>query len=371
MRAVTLRAHGGPDVLQLEELPVPTPGPGEVRIKIAAVALNHLDVWVRKGGPAFHLELPHRLGADIVGTVDDVGPGVGDLKHGSKALIQPGLSCGRCAACVAGDDNLCRHYRILGENAQGGYGEYIVVPRINVAPYPANLGWAEASATILTFLTAWQMVVHKARVTPGSTVLVQGGGSGVGVAAIQIARLYGARVITTVGSDAKIAPARALGADEVINYRTTDFAAAVKVMTGKRGVDVVLDHVGGDVLAASIRAVRVGGRVVTCGATAGFHPAIDLRHIFFRQVELLGSTMGRKADLLALQEHVAAGRLKPVVHTVLPLAAAADGHRLLEDRAVFGKVVLAVDPTIPLGAPSGHVPSGAHGPHGPHGPVAA
>ncbi len=346
MQAVTLRAHGGPEVLQLEELPVPSPGPGEVRIKVAAVALNHLDVWVRKGGPAFKLTYPHRLGADVVGTIDEVGAGVTGLAPGARAVVQPGLSCGLCAACLSGDDNLCRHYSILGEHSSGGYGEYVVVPRINVAPYPASLGWAEAASSILPFITAWQMVVRKAQVTPGQTVLVHGGGSGVGVAAIQIARLFGARVITTVGSDGKIAPARALGADEVINYRTTDFAAAVRQLTGKRGVDAVFDHVGGDVLAASIRAVRVGGRVVTCGATAGFHPAIDLRHVFFRQVELLGSTMGRKADLLAILEHVAAGRLRPVVHAVLPLAAAAEGHRLLEDRAVFGKVVLAVDPAV-------------------------
>jgi NADPH:quinone reductase-like Zn-dependent oxidoreductase len=343
---MTLRAHGGPEVLHLEDIPRPEPGPGEVRVKIAAVALNHIDVWVRKGGPAFHVEYPHRLGADVVGTIDAVGAGVDDLELGARTGVQPGVSCGRCAQCLAGDDNLCRRYRILGENTQGGYGEYLVVPRINIAPYPANLPWEQAAAGILTFLTAWQMVVRKAQVTPGQTVLVQGGGSGVGVAAIQIARLHGAKVITTVGSDAKIAPARALGADEVINYRTTDFAAAVRTLTGKRGVDAVLDHVGGDVLAASIRAVRVGGRVVTCGATGGFTPTIDLRHIFFRQVELLGSTMGRKADLLAVLEHVAAGRLKPVVHAVLPLAAAADGHRLLEERAVFGKVVLAVDPSI-------------------------
>ena len=346
MRAVTLRTHGGPEVLQVEELPVPVPGPGEVRIKIAAVALNHLDVWVRKGGPAFRLEYPHRLGADVVGTVDAVGAGVTDLEPDARAVVQPGLSCGRCAQCLAGDDNLCRQYRLLGESAQGGYAEYLVVPRANIAPYPANLGWAEAASVILPFLTAWQMVVRKAQVTPGATVLVQGGGSGVGVAAIQIAKLYGARVITTVGSDAKIAPARALGADEVINYRSADFAAVTRALTGKRGVDVVIDHVGGEVFASSIRAVRIGGRVVTCGATSGFHPAIDLRHIFFRQVEVLGSTMGRKADLLAVLDHVGAGRLKPVVHTVLPLAAAGEGHRLLEERAVFGKVVLAVDPSL-------------------------
>jgi NADPH:quinone reductase-like Zn-dependent oxidoreductase len=348
MQAMTLRTHGGPEVLHLEEIPRPEPGPGEVRVKVAAVAMNHIDLWVRRGGPAFHVEYPHRLGADIVGTVDALGPGVDDLEVGARAVVQPGVSCGRCPQCIGGDDNLCRRYRILGENAQGGYGEHLVVPRVNVAPYPTNLGWVEAAAAILPFLTAWQMVVRKAQVAPGQTVLVHGGGSGVGVAAIQIARLHGAKVITTVGSDGKLGPAKALGADEVINYRTTDFGAAVRTLTGKRGVDVVLDHVGGDVLAASIRAVRVGGRVVTCGATAGFTPTIDLRHIFFRQVELLGSTMGRKADLLAVLDHLAAGRLRPVVHAVLPLAAAAEGHRILEDRAVFGKVVLAVDPSIAL-----------------------
>lgn len=343
MRAMVLREHGGPEVLHEESLPVPAPGPGEVRIRIAAVALNHLDVWVRKGGPAFKLEYPHRLGSDIVGAIDAVGPGVTDLATGTKVAVQPGLSCGLCAACLGGRDNLCRRYRILGENAQGGYAEAIVVPRANVAPYPGDLAPAEAAASILSFLTAWQMVVHKAAVGPGDTVLVQGGGSGVGVAAIQIARMHGARVLTTVGSDDKVAAARALGADVVVNYTTADFVEVVKRETGKAGADVVIEHVGGEVFARSIRAVRNGGRIVTCGATAGFAPAIDLRHVFFRQVEILGSTMGSKADLLAVLGHVAAGRLKPIVHAVLPLAQAADAHRLLERRASFGKVVLAVD----------------------------
>lgn len=342
MRAQVLRSHGGPEVIVAEELPRPTPGPGQVRVAIAAVALNHLDVWVRRGGPAFKLEYPHRLGSDVVGTVDAVGPGVDDVAIGTRVVVQPGLACGLCAACLAGDDNLCRHYRILGENAQGGYAEAICVPRVNLAPYPGDLPWVEAAAVILPFLTAWQMIVRKGQVGPGSTVLVHGGGSGVGSAAIQIAKLHGARVLTTVGSDAKLAPARALGADLAINYRTEDFAAVARAHTDKRGVDVVIEHVGGEVFERSIRAVRNGGRIVTCGATAGFTPSIDLRHIFFRQVEVLGSTMGRKADLLAVLGHVAAGRLRPVVHAALPLAAAADGHRLLEERAVFGKVVLTV-----------------------------
>lgn len=339
MQAMVFREHGGPEVLHAEQLPVPEPGPGEVRVRVRAVALNHLDIWTRRGGPAFKLTFPHLLGADIAGVVDAVGPGA-TATVGAKVVLQPGLSCGRCAACLGGHDNLCRHYSILGEHKPGGYAEYIVVPEANLAPYPERLDFAHAASAILPFLTAWQMVVHKARVAPGDTVLVQGAGSGIGVAAIQIARLYGARVIATAGSDDKVARARALGADVGINYTTADFAAECRALTGKRGVDAVIEHVGGDVFAASIRAVRNGGRIVTCGATAGFHPAIDLRHIFFRQIEVLGSTMGSKADLLAVLSHVAAGRLEPVVHRVMPLAEAADAHRLLENRAAFGKVVL-------------------------------
>jgi NADPH:quinone reductase-like Zn-dependent oxidoreductase len=340
MDAVVLREHGGPDVLRLEQLPVPEPGPGEVRVRIRAVALNHLDVWVRKGGPAFHVEYPHRLGADIAGTIDALGPGVDDVTAGAKTVVQPGLSCMRCAQCLSGRDNLCRKYRILGENTQGGYAQYIVVPRVNLAPYPERLGFPEAASVLLPFLTAWQMVVRKAEVAPGQTVLVHGAGSGIGVAAIQIVKLYGGRVIATASTDAKLAQARALGADETINYATTDFVARAKELTGKRGVDAVIEHVGGDTFAGSIKATAAGGRIVTCGATAGFTPAIDLRHIFFRQLQVLGSTMGSKGDLLAVLDHVAAGRLRPVVHAVLPLARAADAHRLLEDRAAFGKVVL-------------------------------
>jgi NADPH:quinone reductase-like Zn-dependent oxidoreductase len=210
-------------------------------------------------------------------------------------------------------------------------------------PYPGDLPFTEVAAVPLVFLTAWQMVVDKARVRPGQTVLVQAAGSGVSSAAIQIAKLHGARVIATTSSDAKMEAARALGADEVINYATQDFVAEVKRLTGKRGVDVVIEHVGGDVMSKSVAATTSGGRIVTCGATAGFEPKIDLRHVFFRQIEILGSTMGSKGMLFPILEHVKAGRLKPVVGRVLPLWDAAEGHRLLESRAVFGKVVLEVD----------------------------
>ena len=339
MNAIVLRSHGGPEVLELAELPLPEPGPGQVRVRIAAVALNHLDLWVRKGGPAFKLPFPHLLGSDIAGTVDALGPGT-TATLGAKVVVQPGLSCGTCAQCLGGHDNLCRFYKILGEHANGGYCEAICVPEMNLAPYPDRLSFPEAAAAILPFLTAWQMVVHKARVAPGDTVLVHGAGSGIGVAAIQLAKLHGARVIATAGTDDKLARAKALGADVLVNYQTGDFVAECRAQTGKRGVDAVIEHVGGEVFTGSLRAVRAGGRIVTCGATAGFHPQIDLRHIFFRQVEVLGSTMGSKADLLHVLGHIAAGRLSPVVHEVLPLARAADAHRILERREAFGKVVL-------------------------------
>ena len=340
MEAVVLRDHGGPEVLHLERVPRPEPGPGEVRVRVVAVALNHLDVWVRKGGPAFKLEYPHRLGSDIAGVIDAVGAGVDLGLVGTRTVVNPGLSCGHCQACLSGADNLCRHYRIIGENAHGGYAQYVVVPRANLAPYPGALSFPEAAASILPFLTAWQMLVRKARIEPGQWVLVHGAGSGVGVAAVQIARLFGARVIATAGSDDKIARALLLGAEHGINYRAVDFVTEARKLTDRRGVDVVFEHVGGDTFAASIRAVRNGGRIVTCGATAGFTPQIDLRHVFFRQVEILGSTMGPKGDLYTVLDHIAAGRLAPVIHKVMPLARAAEAHRMLESREVFGKIVL-------------------------------
>ena len=338
--AVVLREHGGPEVLRREALPVEEPGPGQVRVAVRAVAMNHMDLWVRRGGPAFHVEMPHRLGCDVSGVVDAVGPGVSDLDAGTRVVVNPGLSCGVCRACLSGRDNLCPRYRILGENAQGGYGQLLVVPRQNIAPYPGELGFPEAAASLLTFLTAWQMLVDKAAVQPGETVLVHGAGSGVGVAAVQIARLWGARVIATAGSDEKLARARELGAEEGINYRTADFVAEVKWMTDRRGVDVVFELVGGDTFARSIKATRSGGRIVTCGATSGFSPQIDLRHVFFRQISILGSTMGSKGTLLEVLEHVAAGRLRPVIDRVMPLSQAAEAHRALEAREVFGKIVL-------------------------------
>lgn len=340
MDAVVLREHGGPEVLSYESIDAPEAGPGQVRVAVKAVAMNHIDLWVRRGSPAFHLEYPHRLGADIAGVVDAVGAGVTGIAPGDKVVINPGVSCGHCKACLAGDDNLCREYKILGENAQGGYGQLIVVPAQNIAPFPGDLSFEEAAAGLLTFMTSWQMLVRKARIRPGQLILVHGAGSGVGVAALQIARLFNCRIIATAGSDDKLERSVELGAEHTINYRTSDFVAEVKKLTDKVGVDVVFEHVGGETFANSIKITRNGGRIVTCGATAGFKPAIDLRHVFFRQIEILGSTMGSKADMLEVLEHIAAGRMKPIVHEVLPLRDAAKGHAILEGREAFGKVVL-------------------------------
>jgi NADPH:quinone reductase-like Zn-dependent oxidoreductase len=349
--AIVLRAHGGPEVLVRETIDLPDPGPREVRVRVRAVAMNHLDLWVRRGLPHLKLEYPHRLGADIVGEIDALGPGArgprpgasSAARVGDRVVINPGLSCGVCERCLSGQDHLCRKYAILGEHTSGGYARHVVVPDANLLPYPGELPFTQVAAVPLVYLTAWQMVVDKGGVRPGQTVLVQAAGSGVSSAAIQIAKLHGAQVLTTVGSDAKADRARALGADVVINYKTQDFVDEVRRATGKRGVDLVIEHVGGEVMARSVLATTSGGRIVTCGATAGFEPKIDLRHVFFRQIEILGSTMGPKGSLFGILEHVKAGRLRPVVDRVLPLWDAADAHRALEGRDAFGKIVLEVN----------------------------
>jgi NADPH:quinone reductase-like Zn-dependent oxidoreductase len=340
--AMVMRATGGPEVLERATIDLPDPGPREARIRVRAVAVNHIDIWARRGLPHFRYEFPHRLGADVVGEIDALGPGaIG--KVGDRIVVNPGLSCGACERCLLGQDNFCRKYRIMGENTQGGYSRHIVVPDANLLPMPKNLSFTDAAAIPLCFLTAWQMVVRKGQVRAGQTVLVQAAGSGVSSAAIQIAKMLGARVIATTSTGEKAARAKALGADEVINYTTHDFVEECKRLTEKKGADVIIEHVGGDVLAKSIVAAAWGGRIVTCGATTGFMPTIDLRHVFFRQVEVLGSTMGSKGDLFGIMRHVEAGTLKPVVDRVLPLWSAAEAHQLLEDRKVFGKIVLEVD----------------------------
>lgn len=340
MKAVVLHRHGGPEVLEQAELPDPRPGCGEVLVRVKAVALNRLDLWVRGGLPNLKLEYPHILGSDIAGVVEALGDGVTGVEVGSKVLLQPAVSCGRCEACLSGRDNLCRKYAILGENTRGGYAELLAVPVSSLLPYPEPLPFEQAACLPLTFMTAWQMVVRKANVRPGEWVLVQAGGSGVGSAAIQICKLLGATVVTTVGSPDKADKARALGADHVIDYQAQDFVAEVRRLTGRRGVDVVVEHVGPATMAGSLRSLTWGGRLAICGSTTGPTAEINLTEVFFRQLQILGSTMGSKADLFAVLEHVRAGKLRPVFDAALPLARAREAHERLASRGPFGKLVL-------------------------------
>jgi NADPH:quinone reductase-like Zn-dependent oxidoreductase len=342
MEAMVLRTHGGPEVLNRETIEIPPPGPREVLVRVKAVAMNHMDLWVRRGLPNLKLTYPFRLGCDIAGVVEELGPGARGVKVGDRVMLQPGVSCGVCAACLAGRDNFCKKYGILGENTQGGYGELVTIGDTNVLPLPEKLSFEEGASLPLCTLTAWQMVKSKAQVKAGQTVLIQAAGSGVSSIAIQLCKRIGARVIATTGTDEKAKRAKELGADEVINYATQDFVAEVKRLTDKIGADVVLDHVGGEVFEKSILAARWGGRIVTVGATAGFSPKIDLRHIFFRQIEVLGSTMGSKGDLWAALPEIAAGHIKPVIDRTVPIWDAREAHVALEGRKAFGKIVLAV-----------------------------
>jgi NADPH:quinone reductase-like Zn-dependent oxidoreductase len=341
--AMVLERHGGPEVLERKTIDLDPPGPCQARVRVHAVAMNHMDIWVRLGGPAFKLQYPHRLGCDLAGVVEELGPGARGVAVGDRVMVQPGLSCGVCKACLSGRDNLCRSYRILGENAQGGYARHVNMPDVNLIKIGAALGFSEAAALPLCTLTAWQMVFKKAQVKPGQTVVVHAAGSGVSSIAIKMCKLVGARVIATTGSPEKRDRAKALGADEVIVTGEQDYVAEVKRLTGKAGADVILDHVGGELFEKAIAAAAWGGRIVICGSTAGFAAKVDLRQIFFRQVEVLGSTMGSKGDLLEALPMILDGRLRATVDREVSLWDAREAHEALENRKVFGKVVLTID----------------------------
>jgi NADPH:quinone reductase-like Zn-dependent oxidoreductase len=340
MKAVLMRAHGGPEVVRLEDLPDPSPGAGEVVVAVKAAALNHLDVWVRKGWPGLRVSFPHVFGSEAAGIVEAVGPGAGGVKVGDEVVVIPSFGCRRCERCRTGHENHCRSFTIYGEHVSGGQSERFVVPASDVVPKPSCLSFEEAAAVPLTFMTAWHALVERAQVRVGETVLVHAAGSGVGVAAVQIAKLLGARVIATAGSDAKLEKARALGADELVNYEKQDFAQEVRRLTDKRGVEVVFEHVGKSTWEKSILSTALGGRIVTVGATTGFDPPTDLRHVFYRQLSILGSTMGTAGDLTTILRFVAEGKLRPVVDRVLPLADARAAQELLSARTQFGKIVL-------------------------------
>ncbi len=340
MRAIAFERHGGPEVLQAMDLPDPPLRADEVRVEVKACGINHLDLWVRRGLPGLAVEMPHVLGNDVVGVAAEVGALVGHVKPGDRVLVLPTLSCGVCPACFAGDDNLCRFHDVLGRRRNGGYAERVVVPGVNCLPYPDDLPWEQAAAVPLVFLTAWHMLSGRARVRPGEDVLVIGASGGVGSAAVQVAKLLGARVIATAGSRERAERARALGADDVLDHSTEDVAARARELTGRKGVEVVAEHVGGPVFEKAVAALARNGRLVTCGDTIGNRATLDLDLLFGRHLSLLGSWMGRRSEMLEVLAHVRAGRLRPVLDTVMPLAEARRAHERIEAREMFGKVVL-------------------------------
>jgi NADPH:quinone reductase-like Zn-dependent oxidoreductase len=338
MKAVRIYQFGGPEVLTYEDVPDAQPRKDQVLIRVKACSLNHLDVWVRKGLPG--VKLPHILGSDIAGEVAEIGEHISGFKTGQRVLVAPMHFCGHCAQCVAGVQNQCREFTVLGNGVDGGNCELIAVPAATVIAIPAALDFNQASSVPLVFVTAWHMLVGRAGVRPGQTVLVLGASSGVGIAAIQIAKLFHCRVITTAGDEAKLEKGRALGADFGINHYKQKISEEVRKITNKEGVDIVVEHVGAATWDESVKSLKSGGTLVTCGATTGPSAGIDLRYLFARQLSLLGSYMGTMGELHEVLSHVFAGRLKPVVDRVFPLKDLRAAHELLENGQMFGKIVV-------------------------------
>ncbi|MEK6572199.1 MAG: zinc-binding dehydrogenase [Bacteroidota bacterium] len=340
MKCVRVYEHGGIDKLIYEDIPVPKFRPDEVLINVKATSVNHIDLWVRQGLPGVRFRLPMIPGVDAAGIVAEKGEAVSHVKVGDRVVVAQGISCGHCTHCLNGNDNLCKDYLLIGEHRDGADAEYLAVPGRNVLPLSEKISFEEAAAAALVFLTAWQMLVDKAKVKPGEDVLVNGASSGVGSAAIQIAKLFGARVIATTSTDEKAAKAKELGADEVINYKRQNVLEEVRRLTGKRGVDIVIDHVGKSMWEQSIKSLTKGGRLVTCGATSGYDAVTDLRYVYYKQIQILGSTMGRKGDLITIFKFIEQGKLKPVIDRVLPLREVREAHRLIEEGKHFGKIVM-------------------------------
>jgi NADPH:quinone reductase-like Zn-dependent oxidoreductase len=342
VKAVRFHEHGGPDVLRDEDAPDPILLPGHVLVRVRACALNHLDLWQRRGLDRVKIPMPHISGADVAGEIVEAGAGVTDLESGARVMLQPGVSCGLCARCLAGEDNFCAHYDVLGYQSPGGYAELVAVPAANVIRVPDAIDFVSAAAFPLSFLTAWHMLVTRAAVSERDAVLVLAAGSGVGHAAVQIAKLFGARVIATAGNVDKLDRAIALGADAGIDHNKDDVVAAVKKFTGGRGADVVVEHVGKATWDRSVRCLARGGRLVTCGATTGHDATLDLRHLFARQLTLIGTYMGGKPELLRAAALFFRGRLRAVVDRTFPLSEAAQAQRRLEAGEQFGKIVLTI-----------------------------
>jgi NADPH2:quinone reductase len=340
MKAIRFHEHGGPEKLRYEEVPKPEPKAGEVLVQLKAAALNHLDIFCRTGIPG--VPLPHVGGADGSGIVAATGPGVSQVAAGERVLLNPALCDDTCAYCQAGEHSLCDNFKILGEQVDGTFAEYVAVPQANVLPIPDHVDFIQAAAYPLVTLTAWRMLMTRAQLRAGETVLILGVGGGVSSAAVQIAKLGGARVIATSGSDLKLDRARQIGADITINHREKDFSREVWTLTQKRGVDVILDNVGQATWPGSIRALAKGGRLVTCGATSGPKPEEDIRRIFVKQITILGSTMGNRREFATVVALLASGALQAIVDRTYPLAEAARAQQSLEQGEQFGKLVLTI-----------------------------
>jgi NADPH:quinone reductase-like Zn-dependent oxidoreductase len=341
MKAVRFHQHGDVDVLRYEDAPDPDRSTGEALVRVRACALNHLDLWERSGLPRVSIPMPHISGSDVAGeVVESTDPGV---RSGQRVMLQPGISCGRCAACLEGRDNECPQYEVLGYvHHQGGYAELVKVPVQNLVAIPDEIDFVRASAFPLTFVTAWHMLMTRARLRRGEDVLVLAAGSGVGQAAIQIAVLHGARVIATAGSDEKLERACGLGASHTIHHYRQNIVEEVKDMTDGRGVDIVIEHVGEATWSQSVRVLARGGRLVTCGATTGANGHLDLRALFVKQLTIRGSYMGTKGELLAASRFFFNGQLTPVIDRTFTLRDAHAAQRRLEQSGQFGKIVLEV-----------------------------
>ena len=345
MNAVTFHQHGGPEQLLYEDVPVPVPQAGEVLVRVRACALNHLDIWIRQGIPNYPITLPHISGCDVSGVVERIGEAVqSPFSIGQPVVVSPGISCWQCECCLAGRDNFCPTYRLVGAQVDGGYAEFVKVPAVNLLPMPERLTVEQAAAYPLVSVTAWHMVKTLANVQPGETVLVMGAGSGVGSMGVQIARLLGARVLSTVGTDDKRERAEMLGADVVINHAREDVTDRVRAATDGRGVDVIVEHVGQAVWESCLRSLTRGGRLVTCGSTSGPESRLDVRSVYVRQLTIMGSYMGTRAELLEVSRFIRDGKLTPVVDSVFPLSDARQAQERMLARKSFGKIILVPSP---------------------------
>ncbi|MBI1320300.1 MAG: zinc-binding dehydrogenase [Candidatus Hydrogenedens sp.] len=342
MRAVYIEANGGIEQLRTGDLPKPQPGPGEVLVAVRAAALNHLDIWIRKGRPGLTLSFPHVLGSDAAGTIAETGPGVSQVQVGDEVVINPGISCMRCEWCLRGEQSECASFGILGAARQGAFAEYVVVPEVNVQSRPAHLSWEEAAALPLAHLTAWRMLFSRGQLRSGETVLIHGIGGGVAIAGLQLATAAGASVIVTSSSEDKLQRAAELGAAQGINYASANVAERVAELTGGRGVDLVLDTVGASTWPLNFQVARKGGRIVHCGVTAGATVEANISALYARHLTVMGSTMGSQEDFRRLLRFVGSTGLRPVVDSAVPLEEAVAQQTRMEQGGQFGKLVLTV-----------------------------